>query len=205
MKLYVCPRDWEGRTVAVVASGCSVLEFDFARIAGMPVIAVKDGYKLVPEADVLMVGDHRYVFRNPDFSDYKGPLILYTDPKPLPDSWKQDDRIRFIPKVMGGGLSQNPRELRGTFTTTALAINLAVLRGAKRILLIGVDGHAGPNNERHFTGFLSEDWHMRYGRQKWGLGRLPRDLKPLGVEVFNLNKRSSIKTFPYLKPGQENG
>ena len=204
MKQYVAPRDWVGETVAIVASGCSVLEFDFNRIAGLKAIAVKDGYLKVPEADVLMIGDHRYAYRHPDLSDYKGPLILYTDPEPLPEKL-HDERVQFIPKVAGGGLSTNPAELRGTFTTTALAINLAVLRGSRRILLVGVDAHAGPNGERHFTGKVREDWHARYGHQKWGLGRLPRDLKPLGVKVFNLNRRSAVRVFPFLQEGKERG
>lgn len=199
MKRHKVPLDWEGQTVAIVASGPSVLEFDFSRIAGLHTIAVKDGYKLVPDAEVLLIGDHRYARRNPDLSGYRGPLILYTDPEPLPETWK-DERIRFIPKVPGGGLSRNPRELRGSFTTTALAINYAVLRGAKTIYLVGVDAQAGPNNERHFGGELKEDWHERYNRQKWGYGRLPRDLKPLGVVVYNLNPKSAVTTFAKLDP-----
>src|SRR5690606_2440208 len=140
-------------------------------------------------ADALLIGDHRYARRKPDLSRYLGPLILYTDPKPLPGELA-DERIQFIPKVAGGGLSRNPGELRGTFTTTALAINYAVLRGAKRILLIGVDGKPGENNERHFVGDIQEDWSKRYDRQRWGFNRLPFDLKQLGVQVYNLNPDS---------------
>lgn len=182
-----------------MASGPSVNAFDFDRIAGLRTIAVKDGYLKVPHADVLMIGDHRYARRNPDLSKYLGPLILYTDPEPLPEEWA-DPRIEFIPKVMGGGLSREPDKLRGTFTTTALAINYAVLRGAKRIYLVGVDGKAGPRGERHFVeGSAKETWQTRYSKQKWGYGRLPRDLKPMGVQVFNLNPDSDIKTFPIFK------
>lgn len=202
MKNYRATRDWAGCTVAIVASGPSVLDFDFERVAGLKTIAVKDGYQMVPHADVLMIGDHRYARRNPDLSGYKGPLILYTDPKPLPPEL-HDERVQFIPKVAGGGLSVNPGELRGTFTTTALAINLATLRGSRRILLVGVDAKPGPNNERHFTGTLQENWQTRYERQQWGLGRQPRDLKKLGVKVYNLNRDSALKTYPYLEPGKE--
>lgn len=202
MKSYKAPRDWAGCTVAIVASGPSVLDFNFERIAGLKTIAVKDGYLKVPHAEVLMIGDHRYARRNPDLSGYLGPLILYTDPKPLPPEL-HDERVRFIPKVMGGGLSSNPRELRGTFTTTALAINLAVLRGSRRILLVGVDAKPGPQGERHFSGGLTEDWMKRYERQQWGLSRQPRDLKKLGVKVYNLNPDSALTTYPYLEEGKE--
>jgi len=202
MKSHVVPRDWVGEVVAIVASGPSVAEFKFRRIKELKTIAVKDGYHAVPSADVLLIGDHRYARRNPDLSQYLGPLILYTDPVPLPEKLF-DSRIEFIPKVAGGGLSENPRELRGSFTTTALAINYAVLRGARKVLLIGVDGKAAPDGTKYFVGEHKEDWHMRYERQRWGYSRLPRDFRRLGVQVFNLNPKSAVKEFPFLPEGKE--
>lgn len=205
---YIIPKDWVGEIVAIVASGPSVDAFNFDRIAGMKTIAVKDGFLKVPNADVLMIGDHRYARRAPALSTFLGPLILYTDSVPLPQGLR-DGRIRFIPKVAGGGLSKQRDRLQGTFTTTALAINLAVLRGSKRILLVGVDGEPGPNGERWFKGSSAPDakegWARRYNRQRWGYSRLPRDLEPMGVEVFNLNLNSKVLTFPFLKEGYERG
>lgn len=169
--------------------------FDFERVRDLRTIAVKDGYLKAPHADVLMIGDHRYARRNPDLSAYKGPLILYTDQKLLPEEL-HDDRIRFIPKVAGRGISRNPAELRGTFTTTALAINLAVLRGAKRILLVGVDGKPGEGKRRWFSRDDTEQWPERYQKQRWGYNRLADDLRRAGVAVLNLNPDSAVDTFP---------
>lgn len=198
MKNYTVPRDWVGETVVIVASGPSVAEFKFSRIKGLKAIAVKDGYLKVPNAEVLMIGDHRYARRNPDLSAYKGPLILYTDPEPLPEEL-HDERIQFIPKVAGRGLSTNPAELRGTFTTTALAINLAVLRGAKRILLVGVDAQTGEGGKRWFGRDTVEHWPKRYQRQRWGYTRLSDALKHAGVTVLNLNPNSAVDTFPRVR------
>lgn len=198
MKAHTVPRDWPGATVAIVASGPSVNAFDFERIAGLRTIAVKDGYLKVPHAEVLIIGDHRYERRKPDLSGYKGPLILYTDPD-HPPTGLEDPRMRFIPKVAGRGLSRDPTKLRGTFTTVALAINYAVLRGASKIVLVGVDAKAGPNNERHFTGTHKEHWHERYNKQKWGFSRLPDDLNRVGVKVWNLNPDSAVRAFEIAK------
>ena len=200
MKQHVVPRDWKGQTTAIVASGPSVSKFDFERIAGLRQIAVKDGFLKVPSADVLLIGDHRYAKRRESFEEYKGPLILYTDEKPLPPLWT-DPRIEFIPKVAGRGLSSSPHQLRGTFTTTALAINYAVLRGSRRILLVGVDAKAAKDGRRWFSGDRKEDWHDRYARQQWGYRRLVDDLKKRKIEVFNLNPDSAVKTFPVLLEG----
>lgn len=201
MKKHVVPRDWEGQSVAIVASGPSVESFDFTRIEGLKTIAVKDGYLKVPHADVLMIGDHRYARRTPDLSGYLGPLILYTDPMPLPEEL-HDDRVRFIPKVPGTGLSRDPAELRGTFTTTTLAINYAVLRGSRRIYLVGVDMQPGPEGQRWADRPEKEGWPMRYKRQAWGYQRQPKELKALGVKVFNLNPKSALKLYPFLKEGE---
>lgn len=198
MKRHVVPRDWPGETVFIVASGPSVNTFPFERIAGRRTVAVKDGYLKVPYADVLLIGDHRYARRNPDLSRYLGELILYTDPDPLPAKL-HDERMRFIPKVAGGGISDNPKELRGTFTTTALAIGYAIMRGATTVYLIGVDAKPGPNKERHFVGSLVEDWPQRYVKQRWGLGRLDRDFKRFGAQVFNLNPDSACRVFPFRR------
>jgi len=200
VKQHIVPDDWKGQTVAIVASGPSVSKFDFERIAGLRTIAVKDGYLKVPRAEVLMIGDHRYARRTPDLSAYLGPLILYTDPAPLPEAL-HDARIQFIPKVAGRGLSKRPNELRGTFSTTCLAINYAALRGSKRILLAGVDAKPAPDGRRWFNGDRKEDWHERYGRQQWGYRRLSDDLRARAIEVFNLNYDSAVKTFPFLKEG----
>lgn len=197
MKDHIVPRDWCDEPVAIVAAGFSINAFDFTKIEGVKTIAVKDGHLVAPHAEVLMIGDHRYVRRRKDFSGYLGNLILYTDPHQLPEAWASDARIHFIPKVAGGGLSTNPRELRGTFSTVSLAINYAVLRGARSIYLIGVDGKPGPRGERHFNNPTPEDFSDRYNRQRWGYQRLVRDLSMLGVPVYNMNRESDIHTFPF--------
>lgn len=195
MKRHRAPRDWVGETVAIVASGPSVREVDFRSIEGLKTLAVKDGFLLVPNAEALLIGDHRYAARNPDLSAYKGPLIIYTDPRPLPAGLR-DPRVAYMPKEAGGGLSSNPGALRGTYTTTCLAINYAVLRGATRLLLFGIDGKPGPNNERHFTGTAQEDWPTRYDRQRFGYERMARALGAEGVKAYNMNPDSAVTCFP---------
>lgn len=171
-----------------------------SRIAGLPTIAVKDGFRLVPNADVLMIGDHRYARRTPDLTGYKGPLILYTDPDEPPGELF-DERMQFIPKVAGRGFSTNPKELRGTFTTTALALNYAMLAGAKEVILIGIDGKPGPNNERHFTGEHKEHWEGRYEKQQWGYQRQLDAIKAAGMTVWNANRKSAVRWYPFLPEG----
>jgi len=200
----LCAPGDKGLPTLIVASGPSVTgeraQETMLKHRG-PVIAVKDGYKLYEYADVLMVGDHRYARRNPSFDDYRGSRIIYSDPAPLPECWASDPRVGYIPKVAGAGLSRNPKELRGTFTTTALAINYAVLAGAKVIVLLGVDNKPGPNNERHFIGGIQEDWMQRYQKQRWGYERMARHLHEFGVKVYNANPNSATRTFPQLPEG----
>ncbi len=186
----------------IVASGSSANSDESRAMierAKSLVVAVKDGYKLVANCSaVLMIGDHRYAKRQPDFLDFNGHQIIYSDPDPLPECWSHDQRIEFIPKVAGAGISTNPHELRGTFTTTALAINYAVLRGAKRIVLIGVDGKPASDGSRWFGRPDKENWTHRYTKQKWGYERMNRHLHEHGVTVYNANRNSAIRTFKIM-------
>lgn len=194
MKQHVIPSDWVKKPVAIVASGSSVLSFDFSKIEHMPVVAVKDGYLAYPTADVLIVGDPKYAKRNTDFEAYLGPTILYTDPDHV-CPW-DDSRIEFIPKVKGDGLSSSKLALRGSFSTVCLAINYAYLRGSRDLYLIGVDGKPGPEGQRSFAREEKDAWPQRYNRQTWGYQRQARHFNRLRLRVTNLNPDSSIKVFP---------
>lgn len=148
-----------------------------------------------------MIGDAKYASRQPDFNDSRTSTILYTDEVPLPACWAEDPRIQFIPKVAGRGLSKQPDKLRGTFSTTCLAINYAVLKGAREIVLVGVDGKPGADGARHFTGTIKENWMRRYDRQRWGYSRLTDDLKSAAVKVWNANPNNKIPTFKTMPEG----
>jgi hypothetical protein len=96
------------------------------------------------------------------------------------------------------GLSFKPHKLHIGGNSGYQAINLAVLKGAARILLLGYDMKEGPNGEKH--------WHSDHVGMANGPGdfsgwlkhfrTLPPDLARAGCEVLNCTPDSALDCFP---------
>lgn len=103
--------------------------------------------------------------------------------------------VRYLERRRQQGLSSDPRAIAEGKSSGFGALNLAVLKRARRIVLLGYDLQAGGN------------WHDGY---PWGNGighryfdrwaqvfdRGAQDL-PAGVEVVNANPGSAIRCFPF--------
>ena len=99
------------------------------------------------------------------------------------------------------GLSSDPTLLHTGGNSGYQAVNLAVLLGAKRILLLGYDMKHGPNGEKHWHEDHSAnnpppaqlaDWVKIYATM------LP-DLEKAGVVVVNCTPESALDCFPKAK------
>jgi hypothetical protein len=80
-------------------------------------------------------------------------------------------------------------------------VNLAVLLGAKRILLLGYDMKFGPNGERHWhkdhAGRNPAEAQLQEWREKFAT--MVPDLAKAGVEVINCSRDTALDMFPKLK------
>lgn len=177
-------RDWEGETVFVVAGGPSVGAVDINRLRGQRVVVINSSYALVPWADALLFSDrrwwveHQYRVRE----TFEGQIITVTPPD------KSYDGLLVLERQRSGGLSTDPTRLAWWHTSLTSAINMIVLRGAKRICILGLDGEG--------------EWHHEPHPLKWGrnaskfrlhgeaLLALTEPLKTAGVEVYNCNLNS---------------
>ena len=189
--------DWQGETVAIVAPGPSAAGIDFGLLAGMKIVALNDAFMLTPEADVLLSGDHRFFRRGPNLDAYTGPLIVCTDPV-MWDGRPLDPRMVYMRRAPRKfGLAESRFELAGSVTTLSLALNYVKHRGAKRVLLIGVDGGPGPAGERRAVGDATEGVGAlaRYDRQDRILMSQVGPLAAAGVEVINCNPKSRFTAF----------
>lgn len=99
------------------------------------------------------------------------------------------------------GLSFDPETLHTGGNSGYQAINLAVLLGAARILLLGYDMKTGPNGEKH--------WHPDHAGRNPGESQfsgwraafptmLP-DLARAGVAVINCTPGSALTCFPQAR------
>jgi hypothetical protein len=135
----ITPR-WVNQTVAIVASGPSLLKSDVDKLKGkVRVIAVNDSWRLCPWADVLYAADrawwqhHAYVkqFEGERWTQQQGHI-----------AWRQeatDAGLDIVVSAHKPGVSFDPSIIHTGNNSGFQALNLAVLFGATKILLLGID------------------------------------------------------------------
>jgi len=199
------PRDWDGETVVIVAPGTSLADTDLSALAGRRTVAINDAFIAVPQADVLLSGDHRFFRRKPDLARYRGPLIVAVDPKTFDDS-TPDPRVEAMRRNAEAGISTDPACVAGAATSVAYAINYAALRGGRRLVLVGLDGRPGPGGIRRLgSGEIeglepesAEKVRRRYARQADVLKTQLEPLAALGVDVVNATPGSAFDLYRHM-------
>lgn len=195
--------DWRGETVVVLGNGTSLIGADLSAIsaAGARAMVANGGFAIYPAADVLMCSDRHWLAEGHDTSGFRGSLIVVTRPEAVK---RRDPRMvamrrQFIERVSGDPFA-DPGLLVEGHTSTSTNISLAVLRGAKRIVLAGIDLRPGPDNRRRSTGEEADDparAAARYRRQAEHLAMQAKWVRRRGVEVVNASPRSVLDCYPY--------
>jgi hypothetical protein len=200
--------DWLGETAVVIGNGNSVLGLGrafFERLAatGWHTLIANSGFEFFPDAEVLMCSDRNWLPLHPDLSAFKGREIVVTRPEAVV---RVDPRMRAIRRAfieqVGPDLFSDPNVLVEGHNSTSTNISQAILRGAARILLLGIDLKPGPGGRR--SAYNSEPDHVaraavRYERQITHLTRQAESIRryrPL-VEVLNCSPRSGLDCYPY--------
>lgn len=166
-------------------------------------IAVNEAWRLYPDADILYAADARW-WRVYDFvPEFNGQK--WTQDKGS-DNWlrqAQDKNLNVVVSKNAKGLSEDPSIIHTGFNSGFQALNLAVLLGAKRVLLVGVDCTT-LNNRSHWF----DDRNSKLIRKSpYHLFRrsffdAKDQLKALGVEVINCSPVTTVTCFEY-KPLDE--
>lgn len=132
------------------------------------VVAISDAYQLAPWADALVSQDLAWWRAHPDAFDFKG---------------------RKFSSTQHPGLEQFPSNTG--CNSGLLACQVAVMLGAKKILLCGFD-----MNGSHYFGPhpapLKNTSHNRFQVFQDQFSRF----KPRGVEILNCTPRSHLRAYP---------
>lgn len=104
--------------------------------------------------------------------------------------------LQYFRGLPHDGLSREWGVLHQGCNSGYQALNLAVLLGAKRIMLLGFDMRI-VDERRHFFGDHPKGMNVQSNYAQWitKFKTIPPDLT--GVEVFNCTKGSALKCFPY--------
>lgn len=156
--------EWYGRPVIVAGSGPS-LTLEVARkvrftrwLEHWKVLAINDAYKVMPWADALYACDSTWWQAHKFATDFEGMKFTSTSNDFTVCDDKQSEPaipgVRLIGAKNGTGFSQDPQFIHygGDNATSGFqAINLALLMGAKCVVLVGFD-YGFREGKSHFFG-----------------------------------------------------
>lgn len=191
------PQLFPQETLFLVAGGPSLMRQDLSVLKGRRVIAINNSYRLLPSADVLWFTDHqwwRWHHQSHEFCKFRG--LKVTIAQQLAD----DPTIKVLHLGPEKGLSLNPEVICHGSNSGYAALNLAVLLGASRVVLLGYDMQVDGRGRKH--------WHQDHRTEAPAdiyetkfLPNFPFLVKPLaelGVEVVNATPGSALKVFPMM-------
>jgi hypothetical protein len=130
---------WSERPVILVAGGPSLRGFDLVQLASLDawLVGINDSIFHLPRCDCGVTVDQVYVGKRSDRLKEKidagMEMIVATNPMPHSIGAIQ------LPRRLTNKLSDNPKEITTCGTSGYGALNVAYLKRAKKILLLGYD------------------------------------------------------------------
>lgn len=193
---WVVPREWPGETVFIVGGGPSVLEQNTDLLRGRRVIAINSSYQRVPFADYVIGHDKPWWDEHlPKLKacGFQGRLLAPTEHR-VPCTRRLFIHKRYPP------LSSDPGWISMKMTTFSGGINLAVHKGASRIVLLGADGKLGKDGRSHH--YAPHKW-WKFNPTRWDKHRAELQtavvpLKLLRIEVINASPGSAWDLWPVM-------
>lgn len=195
-------RDWcRDRDVWIVADGGSRKDFDLERLTGQKTIAVNRAlYAFEPTVCVFIDSEMSQEFRKrfPNFPagmDCHFVAGHYGGVAPGGNVTVLFLRARCNVQTPVT-LDSIHGPIFGRQSSTQIALSIAIIGGARRILLLGVDGgsHGGHASEHPTDAWDARTYQARYGRQ---IANCFDVFKPWADRVYNLNRRSNVKDFQF--------
>lgn len=191
----------------MLASGPSLSAEDVEYVRGKAkVIAINASYALAPWADVLYVADANpfkwYWEHGPKgyeriaMRDFRGLKFSLTSKSAR---WAG---VQVLKHGREEGLSLDPTRLCLGMNSGYQAINLAVLLGAARILLLGYDMGVAKDGREY--------WHEQHPHKKRSpyksfqrlFPSIVAPLKKAGVEAINCSRETALTCFPRMSLGE---
>lgn len=185
----VCSPWWDDQPLYIVGGGPSLRGFDFGRLAGRRVLAVNEALVNLLSVDAVFSLDNNWArHRCSEMSCFHGEKYLAVQEFYWP---YVDQSATMLHRVRRPGLSDDPGAVHVCGTSGYGALNVAYLKRARLIFLLGFDMTGGGH------------WHPEPG---WG-GAIPLEpwaaafdaaadqLRAAGVRVVNCSPTSAIKAF----------
>lgn len=184
------PRLWEGRTVAVLASGESMSRAVADTVRGMPTIVVNNTYRLAPWADLLYAADAAW------WQVHAQDALVFEGLKVTAQAAVMFPQVLLLTESGKDGYDPNPSCIRTGGNGGYAAVHIAAQGGAAQIRLHGFNMCGGHWHDDHPE-------PLRNTRQgtfaKWiaRFETLACELSRRGVDVVNCTPRSALRCFRF--------
>ncbi len=197
----VGPPPWNAAPAFLAGGGPSLRGFDFERLRGRGhVLGINQAMFDAPcEAGITV--DHVFLRANADrLRTFAAARPLYLV---LGNEWARAglppiEGAVYLRSTSDGALSFDRSFVRRGATSGYAALNVAVLKGARRIVLLGYDYTTFDGRSHYHDAY---PWHHRAHDQSWHVwARHYRDAalvcREQGIEVINASPRSKLAYFP---------
>jgi len=154
---------WDDKPVAIVGGGPSLVGFDFERLRGAHVLAVKGSIFDIPWADAGFGLDMpRYHEWRDKLANVQSRVYWAVPEDQLQKTGAPPSKnVTFLKRLPGENLSDDPSEIYGGGTSGFGAVQICLHKHAKTIVLFGYDYDGA--YDAH-TGFRHNDQH--YGKKR---------------------------------------
>jgi hypothetical protein len=196
-------RVWSGMTVVCCATGPSITDEQVQRCRakvdreGRPVriIVVNDAYRLIPWADINYFADGKWWEWHKDREEFKAfegaRCSVFTT-----GNMVIDPEVHILRNAEREGLSLDREEICTGSSSGYQAINIAVLAGAERVVLLGYDNKRSEvSGKPHFFGQHPDRTELNYDVVKEQLKRLADAVSKAGVRVTNASLATALTCF----------
>jgi hypothetical protein len=188
---------WQGQTVAIVASGPSLASESLDALRDIPAIAISDNWRKVPFADILYSCDPPWWHHHKGVPEFQG------------ERWSQHKGSRAWPAqatAMGvnvirseakPGISLDPSVIHTGANSGFQALNLAILAGASRVLLLGYDMQQ-TEGKSHWFGDHPAGLQRTspYHVFRKAFEDAAAQIESIGVDVINCSRETALTCFP---------
>lgn len=192
---------WNDRPCLLIGGGPSLKGYDIRDLREHGrVVAINDSVRYI-ESDVLFSADANFVRRSYELiQNYEGEevVLAVTDvvkPVPLPHKTP----ITCVERACGIGWSASRAYLYMRGNSGYSALNLAFVKKAKRIYLLGYDMSLGTHQQWHSSerelGLPKRIKNPNYYKGWADNFKLVLSHTPPGTEVVNLNSESAVSFF----------
>ncbi len=200
-RLAKVERAWDGETAVCIATGPSLTaeQVEVVRRAGARTIAVNDAYLLAPFADVAYFADVKWWNWHKDRAEWKSfagekcSIFVGGNQK---TSTASEAAVNLLMNASAMGFSSDPGSICTGSNSGYQAINIAILAGARRVVLIGYDCKA--TDRDHFFGAHPDKSRPPFETIRQRFRETIEPARKMGVEILNATPGSALDAYPRI-------